>query len=85
MSDPSVQGGVVIRFSSQVTLPSEAGWRVVVFRVLSSGLLESVAEVEMGDASSARLWAVSETRRRGRGHRAVAFRPDGIRAFSEGD
>jgi hypothetical protein len=85
MSDPVWQRGDVIRFSKEVEVPAESGWRVVLFRVERNGLLAPCAEVEVADASSARLWAISEVRRRGRGVRAVVFRPDGVRAFSEGD
>jgi len=85
MSHPVWEVGDVIRFSQVVELPSESGWRVVLFRVERDGLLAPCAEVEVADASSARLWAIAETRRRGCGVRAVVFRPDGRRDFTTGD
>lgn len=63
-------------------MPSEEGWRVVLYRTRPSGLLEPLMDVEQPDATSARLWAVSEARRRGGGHRTVVYRPDGRRDFS---
>lgn len=75
----------MIRFSNAVEISPDAAWRVTLFRILPSGFLQPAADVEMADESTARLWAVAEARRRGRGHRAVGFRPDGTRAFSEGD
>ena len=55
----------------------------MVFRILSTGFLELVAEVEWPDPTRARLWAVAEVRERGGHYRALGFRPDGTRAFTE--
>lgn len=82
MSDPFGDRVRVIRFSSAVEVPSESGWRVVLYRMRAAGVLEPLMDIEQPDATSARLWAVSEARRRGAGHRAVVYRPDGLRDFS---